>query len=298
MTLLFTSDRACGSGGPDLYMSTRALPVVRSKNVSGAEDNPCAASISPGDVDDGSFDSGNGGLLTVSLDPAAGGPFSLGEHKVRLIAADNRGVTNSAIATVTVVDQTPPAIAAPPGVTVASDAGSCGTLISDAVLGTPTASDNCSVRTARSGVPAGNFFPVGTTTVTYTATDGAGNTTSAQQTVTVVDDTPPVIGGASVDKPTLWPPNHRLADVTVSYAATDNCGEVNTALSVSSNEPVNGGGDGNTATDWEIVDVHHVRLRAERAGSGSGRIYTITITATDSHGNSSSQIVTVRVSHN
>ena len=198
------------------------------------------------------------------------------------------------------IDDTPPKITAPPAVTIATgpDATSCGAFISDAVLGIAAASDNCSVTTARTGVPAGNFFPVGTTTVTYTATDGAGNTTSAQQAVTVVDDTPPVISGASVDKPALWPPNHRLVDVTVSYAATDNCGEVNTALSVSSNEPVNGMGDGNTATDWEIVDPHHVRLRAERAGSGSGRIYQITITATDSHGNSSSQIVTVRVSHN
>ena len=298
MTLLFTSDRAGGFGGPDLYMSTRMLPVVRSRNISVAANNSCAASISPSDVDDGSFDPVNGGPITLSLDPAAGGPFGLGQHTVRLIATDDRGVTNSAIAIVDVVDQTPPAITAPVGVTVASDAGSCGTFVSDAVLGTATASDNCSVTTARSGVPAGNFFPVGTTTVTYTATDGAGNATSAQQTVTVIDDTPPVISGASADKPALWPPNHQLVDVTVSYAATDNCGEVNSALSVSSNESANSVGDGNTATDWEIVDAHHVRLRAERAGRGSGRIYTIAITATDSHGNSSSQILTVGVPHN
>jgi hypothetical protein len=44
------------------------------------------------------------------------------------------------------------------------------------------------------------------------------------------------------------------------------------------------------------VDAHHVRLRAERSGQGSGRIYRITITATDSLGNASSQTVTVRVS--
>jgi hypothetical protein len=216
MTLFFASDRSPGgSGGLDLYMSTRTLPVVRSKNISVPADDSCVASISPSDVDDSSFDSVNGDPLTLSLDPAAGGPFGLGEHTVRLIATDDRGQTNSAIAIVTVVDQTPP-----------------------------------------------------------------------------------VISDANVDTPTLWPLNHQMIDVTVNYTTADNCGASDAGLDVSSNEPVNGTGDGDTAPDWEIVDSHHVRLRAERSGQESGRIYTITITATDSHGNASSQIVTVQVPHN
>jgi hypothetical protein len=89
-----------------------------------------------------------------------------------------------------------------------------------------------------------------------------------------------------------------MVDVTVSYAATDNCGTVSAALGVTSSEPVDGAGDGNTAPDWEVLDEHHVRLRAERSGQGGGRVYTITITAADSHGNASSQAVTVRVPHN
>jgi hypothetical protein len=46
------------------------------------------------------------------------------------------------------------------------------------------------------------------------------------------------------------------------------------------------------------VNAHHVRLRAERAGTGSGRFYTITITCTDSAGNSTSKDVAVFVAHN
>ena len=86
-----------------------------------------------------------------------------------------------------------------------------------------------------------------------------------------------------------------MVNVTVNYGVTDNCGPVTCSLSVASDEPVNGTGDGDTAPDWEIVDAHHIRLRAECAGMLDGRTYTITITCTDSAGNSSSQNVTVTV---
>src|SRR5207302_1788692 len=57
----------------------------------------------------------------------------------------------------------------------------------NAELGTATATDNSgsAVTITRSGVPAGNLFPIGVTTITYTATDAAGNVTSGTQTVTV-----------------------------------------------------------------------------------------------------------------
>jgi len=89
-----------------------------------------------------------------------------------------------------------------------------------------------------------------------------------------------------------------MVDITVNYSVTDNCGPVTTSLSVSSNEPINGTGDGDTSPDWVVVDAQHVQLRAERAGGGDGRIYTITIAATDSAGNTSTQNVTVTVPHN
>jgi hypothetical protein len=62
-------------------------------------------------------------------------------------------------------------------------------------------------------------------------------------------------------------------------------------------------GDGNTASDWEVVDIDDdsgiitLRFRAESSGSGDGRIYTITITATDEAGNSSTSDVEIIVPH-
>src|SRR5262249_40544278 len=135
-------------------------------------------------------------------------------------------------------------------------------------------------------------FGLGTHTVRLIATDDHGVTNSAIASLTVGDQTPPAITGAGVDKETLWPPDHQMVDVTVSYLASDNCGIATVGLSVSSNES-----NDNGESDWEIIDEHHVRLRAERNGNGDGRIYSITITAVDSHGNISTQIVTVNVPH-
>lgn len=109
---------------------------------------------------------------------------------------------------------------------------------------------------------------------------------------------PPVIAGAAASPASLWPPNHQLVDVLIPYVVTDDrdpAAAVRCSLSVASNEPVDGTGDGDTAPDWQIVDGHHVRLRAERAGGGNGRIYTITITCQDTAGAAAQRRVTVRV---
>jgi hypothetical protein len=84
-----------------------------------------------------------------------------------------------------------------------------------------------------------------------------------------------------------------MVDVAVNYDAADNCTQgagIVSTLTVSCNEQI-------ADTDYEIVDAHHVRLLAERDSNGTGRIYTITITCTDGHGNASSKDVTVVVPH-
>lgn len=139
-------------------------------------------------------------------------------------------------------------------------------------------------------------LPLGTNLVEIAVTDSASNTASCSTTVTVVDTTPPAIQGASASPNVLWPPNHQMVAVTVNAVVSDNCGPATwKIIRVQSNEPVNGLGDGNTSPDWQILGNHTVVLRAERSGTGSGRIYTITIQAEDAAGNLSTAAVMVTV---
>ena len=115
------------------------------------------------------------------------------------------------------------------------------------------------------------------------------------RTVTIVDTTAPVISGVTATPGVLRPANHKLADVLVAYEATDVSGAPSCSLSVSSNEASNGPRDGNTSVDWQVLDAHHLRLRAERSDSGNGRLYTITVSCRDASGNQSSGTTTVAV---
>ena len=111
-----------------------------------------------------------------------------------------------------------------------------------------------------------------------------------------VSNPAPGVANASTDRSVLWPPNHRMVTVAVRYDVTDNCDPTpSCALSVTSSEPVNGTGDGDTAPDWVILDAHRVQLRAERSGGGSGRVYRITIACTDNAGGVGTVTTTVLV---
>jgi hypothetical protein len=131
----------------------------------------------------------------------------------------------------------------------------------------------------------------------WTATDAASNSSSATQTITVTAS-PLVITGGTASPNSLWPPNHKFVPVTVSYTLSGGCGTGACSISsVTSNEPINGLGDGDTSPDWQVIDAHHVNLRAERSGTGSGRIYTITVTCTDGGGHTSTKTTQVTVAH-
>jgi uncharacterized repeat protein (TIGR01451 family) len=152
-----------------------------------------------------------------------------GSYTITYTASDPSGHAAAPVTrTVTVVDTTKPVISGVADVSVTTGAGatSCSAVVSDAQLGTITASDSCGgpLSVARSGVPAGNVFPVGSTTVIYTATDPSGNVATKTQTVTVADNTPPTIS-VPADIVVSLPLNSMATTVPVSYnvTAADNC---------------------------------------------------------------------------
>lgn len=223
--------------------------------------------------------------------PAPGNPnrtcdsfvFPTGTTVIVYTATDSAGNSTSGTQTVTVNENPnqPPTIDAPANVTVNTgpDATTCGTFVGDATLGTATASDNCpGFVVTRSGVPAGNNFPVGTTTVTYTVTDRVGNTAQDTQTVTVIDNTPPVV----------TPP----AAVTLY---TQDFGGLSCGVTVSNLDGTLGTG---SATD-NCPGVGAVT----RSGVPSGNFFPVgntvlTYSATDAHGNTGTANQTVTVVDN
>jgi hypothetical protein len=136
----------------------------------------------------------------------------------------------------------------------------------------------------------------GTTTLTYFAVDNAGNRETAKTLTVRIDRTAPTVTGLPSNC-SLWPPDHALVQVA-SVTARDGLSGLAGAstLTVTSNEPENGTGDGDLAPDV-VISGGTVQVRAERAGSGSGRVYTITATASDLAGNTTTQTATCSVPH-
>jgi hypothetical protein len=205
--------------------------------------------------------------LTVTND--APEVFALGDTTVTFTTTDSSGLTGSATAVLTVADQTAPVITVPAAITVAATDAD-GTAASDtsiaAFLVGASAADNVDAEVSVTN-DGPSVFPLGVTTVTFTATDSAGNSASQTALVTVSDQAGPVItppsdvtiaatnadgtavtdanivsflAGATAadnvdtdltitnDAPDVFP----LGDTTVTFAATDAAGNQGTASSV------------------------------------------------------------------
>jgi len=229
--------------------------------------------------------------VTLVCIPASGSVFPLGLTTVACTATKSEFVSTNGTFNVNVVDTTPPLLTVPLDIfaEATSPAGAV-------VTYTVTATDLVSFVTPHCDTPSGSLFPFGTTTVTCFAVDFAGNATSKFFNVTVQDTTPPTVTSITVNPTTLWPPDHRMVPITVTVTATDavDSSPTSTIVSVSSNQPTNGTGDGDQSPDWEITGPLTLNLRSERS-SGVDRVYTITVATSDFSGNTTLSTVTVTV---
>jgi gliding motility-associated-like protein len=207
---------------------------------------------------------------TINLVPTPQQPntfFKIGDTPITYTATDNSGNTATCTFNVKVIDNQPPTINCPPTkqITVSAAAGSC-----TQVVPLPTFTDNSGVVptiTNSTGIPAGNIYPVGKTTVSFTVSDNAGNTASCSFDVIV----------KTTEKPTF----SAISDITVNTDPND-CKGTFPATS----KPTAKDACGNTTvTITQVPNLTQYPIGTT----------TVTFTATDSYGNTSSTAVKVTV---
>ena len=164
--------------------------------------------------------------ITVAQDPISGTVVTA-DTDITLTALDEAG--NSANCTFKVIldDNENPVITCPMSVTALSADGNCEAVLPD-FSSEVTATDNCPGVTVVQ-IPAMGILIDTTTTITFTATDAAGNTASCSFDVEIVDDTPPVLVQCLPDTFVIADANCQavLPDFTALVEFDDNCTDVN-----------------------------------------------------------------------
>ncbi|MGM5470094.1 LamG-like jellyroll fold domain-containing protein [Flavobacteriaceae bacterium LMO-SS05] len=184
----------------------------------------------------------------------------MGTTTVTFTATDAAGRTDSCSMTVTVTDNQDPVVTCPGNITVNAAAGLCN---ANVTVPLATASDNCSISSISNdfnggGANASGTYPVGTTTVTFTATDAAGRTDSCSMTVTVTDNQDPVFNCASLSQINYSADVSCVNNTNVSVPqAIDNCGgTINAVGTRSDGVPLNNPWPlGTTTIIWTFTDA-------------------------------------------
>lgn len=171
--------------------------------------------------------------------------YPLGTTTVTWIVTDASGNSTSATQTVTVSDTINPAITAPANIV---NSISSGCSVTGIVLGTPVATDNCTIASITNNAPA--VYPIGVTSITWTVTDASGNSAIAIQTVTVVDTVAPIIISPA---PIVATTNNNCFGLNVPLAnpiASDNCAVVSVTNNAPATFPL-----GTTTVTWTVTDA-------------------------------------------
>jgi K319-like protein len=112
--------------------------------------------------------------------------------------------------------------------------------------------------------------------------------------VTVVNDRP-LCELARAVPDLLWPANHRMVPIAITGVTDPDNDTISIQIKgVTQDEPVNGLGDGDTSPD-ALIGQGTVQLRAERSGSGNGRVYQIRFSAHDGRGGQCTGVAQVAV---
>lgn len=138
-------------------------------------------------------------------------------------------------------------------------------------------------------------FAVGIHDIVVTDSDDA---VLCQTQLTVTDTQAPTLEGKTLN---IWPPNHKFHTITVAdcVSVSDACQNdlVAEFIWASSDEPVDGRGDGHHAPDILIDDCNQVQVRAERMGPKDGRVYKLGVRVVDGAGNATESECAIIVDH-
>lgn len=200
----------------------------------------CGAVVTYGDA------TADGTDPVVTYSHASGTVFTVGVTTITVTATNACG-TATCTFDVTVNDNEYPTISGVADVTTTADAGVCA---ANPALGTVTANDNCPGVTITNDAPSS--FPVGTTVVTYTATDAHGHVTTATQNVTVSDDESPVARCRNYTL-SLTSGSGTISTSNVDNGSTDNCEIATMSVSPSTFTCANAGANTVTLT---VTDIH------------------------------------------
>jgi gliding motility-associated-like protein len=235
-------------------------PTVLTQDITVQLDANGEASITADQIDAGSSD--NCGLDSLVLDITVFDCSNLGENEVTLTATDANGNEATATATVTVEDNIDPTVVTQ-DITVELDENGEASITADQIDN--GSSDNCNIESLILDVTEFDCSNVGSNTVTLTVTDVNGNESSETATVTVQDNSMPIVV---------------TQDITVEL-------DVNGEVSVTAAEIDNGSID-NCGLESLVLDI--TDFDCSNVGAN-----TVTLTVTDVNGNefSSAAVVTV-----
>ncbi|GAB3337708.1 hypothetical protein GCM10027429_22480 [Marivirga atlantica] len=160
--------------------------------------------------------------ITIDQDFNSGDQFPIGSTTVTYTATDEAGNQSSFNFEVLVTDQTNPVFSNCPDDIMLNADENC---LATANWTAPTVSDNCTSNVSLSSShSSGDDFSVGTTTITYTAKDEAGNIATCSFNVIVKDETLPQI--VSCPNDITLASSSSSCTVTASWTPpvfTDNC---------------------------------------------------------------------------